>query len=68
LLTVVSTMQRSVTPRRKTATVLPHGHVRLPAGVQRQIEDIYLQLDTQLTRLAEIQLQFDQLRSKIRHL
>lgn len=56
---------RSVAPSRKPAKI---ESVRLPAGVQRQIEDIYLQLDTQLTRLAEIQLQFDQLRSKIRHL
>ncbi len=42
--------------------------MRLPAKVHRLIEDIYLQLDAQLTRLAEIQLQFDKLRSKIRHL
>lgn len=41
-------------------------HTRLVAGVGRQIDDIYLQLDTQLTRMAQIQLQFDDLRSKIR--
>lgn len=42
--------------------------MRLSAGVRRQIDEIYLQLDTELTRLAEIQLQFDRLRSTIRYL
>jgi hypothetical protein len=41
-------------------------HTRLVAGVGREIDDIYLQMDTQLTRMAQIQLQFDELRSKIR--
>jgi len=39
---------------------------RLVAQVGRQIDDIYSQMDDQLTRMAEIQLQFDRLRSKIR--
>jgi hypothetical protein len=39
---------------------------RLAAQVWRQIDDIYLQMDDQLTRMAEIQLQFDRLRSRIR--
>jgi hypothetical protein len=30
------------------------------------MDALYLQLDAELTRLAEIQLQFDELRSKIR--
>jgi hypothetical protein len=42
--------------------------MQLSAGLRRQIDDIYLQLDTELTRLGEIQLQFDRLRSTIRHL
>jgi len=56
----------AVKPARKPGPTRPH--LRLPAVVQRQIEHIYLQLDAQLTRLAEIRLQFDALRSKIRHL
>jgi phage terminase small subunit len=39
---------------------------RLPAHVRRQIDDIYRRMDDQLTRMAEIQLQFDRLRSRIR--
>jgi len=56
-----------VKPARKPGTT-QRQHLLLPAVVQRQIEHIYVQLDAQLTRLAEIQLQFDDLRSKIRHL
>jgi hypothetical protein len=33
---------------------------------QAMIFDIYLQMDDQLTRMAEIQVQFDRLRSRIR--
>ena len=40
--------------------------VGIVAGVGRQLEEIYLQLDTQLTRLAQIQLQVEDLRSKIK--
>jgi len=36
------------------------------AAVGRMFDDLYSQLDRQLTRMAEIQLQFDALRSKIR--
>jgi hypothetical protein len=36
------------------------------ADVGRMFDDLYSQLDRQLTRMAEIQLQFDALRSKIR--
>jgi hypothetical protein len=42
--------------------------LRLMRGVGRQIDAIYLQLDTQLTRMAHIQLQLDELRSRIRRL
>jgi hypothetical protein len=41
---------------------------KLIAGLAKQINDIYLQLDAQLTRLAQIQLQLDALRSKVRRL
>jgi hypothetical protein len=39
---------------------------RLAAQVGRQIDDLYLQMDDQLTHMAEIQLQFDRLRSRVR--
>jgi hypothetical protein len=54
--------------KRKPGAIDRRRPMPLAAGVRQQIEDIYLQLDMALTRLAEIQLQFDALRSKIRHL
>ena len=39
---------------------------KLIEGLAKQINDIYLQVDAQLTRMAHIQLQLDALRSKIR--
>lgn len=54
--------------RRKPGTADSRRQTRVAAGVRRQVEDIYLQLDLALTRLAEIQLQFDGLRSTIRRL
>jgi hypothetical protein len=36
------------------------------ADVGRMFDDLYTQLDLELTRMAQIQLQFDALRSKIR--
>ena len=44
------------------------GRSRAIASLGRQFDDLYEQLDLQLTRMAHIQLQFDALRSKIRHL
>jgi hypothetical protein len=41
---------------------------RLGAGVRKQVEAIYLRLDAQLASLAEIQLQVDDLRWKIKHM
>jgi hypothetical protein len=38
------------------------------AELGRMFEDLYSQLDLQLTRMAQIQLQFDALRSRIRQL
>ena len=39
---------------------------RSVAQLGRMFDDLYTQLDLQLTRLAQIQLQFDALRLKIR--
>ena len=36
------------------------------ADVGRMFDDLYTQLDLELTRMAQIQLQFDALRAKIR--
>ena len=52
------------TPRATTTDQ----RAQLMEGVGRQIDEIYLQLDDQLTRMAQIQLQFDELRSRIRRL
>lgn len=41
---------------------------RVVTTIGREIDAIYVQMDDQLTRMAEIQLQFDRLRSKIRRL
>ena len=55
--------------RGRTATRQDHpGRTRAIASLGRQFDDLYEQLDLQLTRMAHIQLQFDALRSKIRHL
>jgi hypothetical protein len=43
-------------------------YARLLTGLRSQVEDLYRQLDAQLTRMAEIQLAFDGLRSKLRNL
>jgi hypothetical protein len=40
----------------------------LLTGLRSQVEELYHQLDAQLTRMAEIQLAFDGLRSKLRNL
>jgi hypothetical protein len=44
----------------------PRQQPRLAAQIGQQIDDIYVQMDDQLTRMAEIQLQFDRLRAQIR--
>ena len=44
------------------------GQARAIASLGRQFDDLYEQLDVQLTRMAHIQLQFDTLRSKFRQL
>jgi hypothetical protein len=57
--------------RRKTEKVsgrTARQYARLLAGLRSQIDDLYRQLDAQLTRMAEIQLSFTIMRSKLRHL
>ena len=65
-------MNKKSTPSMKrvdTASRQDHrGRARAIASLGRQFDDLYEQLDLQLTRMAHIQLQFDGLRSKIRHL
>ena len=40
--------------------------MRFAADVARMFDELYSQLDRQLTQMAQIQLQFDALRAKIR--
>jgi hypothetical protein len=60
------TKRSTVGATRKSGPGNSRPQPRLIGPVGRQIDDIYFQLDDQLTRMAEIQLQFDRLRSKIR--
>jgi hypothetical protein len=60
-----STRRTTIRATRKRR-VRPGSQPRLAASVGRQIDEIYLQLDDQLTHMAQIQLQFDRLRSKIK--
>jgi len=60
---------RPVTKRiDKLRPALSRRQQRLTSLLRSEIDDIYRQIDTQLTRLAEIQLQFAELRSKLRDL
>ena len=43
-------------------------HARIVSLIGRQIDHLYIQLDTHLTSMAHIQLQFDELRLKLRKL
>jgi hypothetical protein len=61
-----STRRTSTAGGAAHSTRAPRQQPRLAAQVGREIDDIYLQMDDQLTRMAEIQLQFDRLRSRIR--
>ena len=63
-------MKRSSTDSRvkslRELTVNDRHRTRSLVDVGRMFDDLYTQLDLQLTRMAQIQLQFDALRSKIR--
>jgi hypothetical protein len=61
-----SKRRRTIRVNRQSGPARPGRRNRLPALVGRQIDDLYLQLDDQLTRMARIQLQFDRLRSRLR--
>ena len=53
----------------KRTKPLPHDRPRRKPTIEelgRRFDDLYSQLDNQLTRMAEIQLEFDALRSKLR--
>ena len=52
--------------RVRKPSVQDHHRTRSLAAIGRMFDDLYSQLDLQLTRMAQIQLQFDALRSKIR--
>jgi hypothetical protein len=58
--------KRRVQLAKKPRAVDDRQRIRSLADVGRMFDDLYSQLDLQLTRMAEIQLQFDALRSKIR--
>ena len=62
--------ERSTTERvkrvRKTSGTDNRQRTRSLAELGRMFDDLYSQLDLQLTQMAQIQLQFDALRSKIR--
>ena len=58
----------SVQAAGKAAKTTPRQHARLVTVIGRQIEHLYIQLDTHLTSMAHIQLQFDELRLKLRKL
>jgi len=57
---------KGLVKRAKPRAADDRERMRLLAAVGRMFDDLYSQLDRQLTRMAEIQLQFDALRSKIR--
>ena len=58
--------QARVKRMRKTSGTDNRRRTRSLAELGRMFDDLYLQLDLQLTQMAQIQLQFDALRSKIR--
>ena len=57
-----------VKPARKSRRQDTDLRVRSLADLGRMFDDLYSQLDLQLTRMGQLQLQFDALRSKIRRL
>jgi hypothetical protein len=58
----------SVKPPRQSRRQNNHLRMRSVADLGRVFDDLYSQLDLQLTRMAQLQLEFDALRSKIRRL
>jgi hypothetical protein len=64
-------MKKRLTPRHSSETkpVTADGHARRAqaiADLGRRFDDLYTQLDLQLTGMANIQLQFDALRAEIK--
>jgi hypothetical protein len=60
---------RKSQPARKPAKIgKTNSHTRRQDVIGRKIDEIYIALDSQLTNLAHIQLQLDELRAKIRRI
>ena len=59
---------RHVTPTRRPKSIQRERRTRPRGGFGRQLDAIYVKMDLQLTGMAELQLLFDELRSKIRRL
>ena len=64
-------MKKQLAPRRSSGTkpVTAERHARraqVLADLGRRFDDLYTQLDLQLTGMAKIQLQFDALRAEIK--
>ncbi len=57
---------RHVTGTRRRKSIRRERQTRPPADIGRQLDAIYVKMDLQLTRMAELQLQLDELRAKIR--
>ncbi len=48
--------------------IAPAGRRKLARAIDAHIEDIYTELNIQMTRMAQIQMQVDELRTKVRKL
>lgn len=64
-------MKKLLAPHHTRATkpVTPESHARRAkaiADLGRRFDDLYMQLDLQLTGMANLQLQFDALRAEIK--
>ena len=63
-------MKKQLAPRRtETKPLTAESHARRAqavADLRRRFDDLYAQLDLQLTGMANIQLQFDALRAEIK--
>ena len=64
------TGHRGIAGRRGAKAKAPSAksRKRIVKAVDKHIENIYRELDTQLTRLSKIQVQVDELREKIRQI
>ena len=63
-----ATGPRGATGDTGAAAVEPVGREQLLLGVQDHLDNIYRELDIQMTRMSDLQMQFDELRNKLRRL